>query len=303
MRIVFMGTPSYAKVILEEILKNNFEVVGVFTQPDKPVSRKKILTPPDVKKFILEKELEIPIFQPKTLRDEKAYQDILNLKPDFIIVAAYGQILPKNILDIAPCINLHASILPRYRGASPIQSAILAGEKETGITAMLMDVGLDDGDMLAFSYLNIKGLNADEVFDKLSVLAAKLTIKVLNEFESLKPIKQDESLVTKCTKIKKEDGLVKFNDNAKQVMRKFRAFKPWPGIFLENGTKLLDIKLKEGKKTENLGEITAIDKVSFSVQFKDGEVEIFELQEPSKKPILARDFINGKRLKVGDRIY
>lgn len=302
MRIVFMGTPEYAKVILEELLISKFEVVAVFTQSDKPVGRKGILTPPDVKKFLLDNGFEIPIFQPKTLKDEKVYEDILSLKPDFIVVAAYGKILPKNILDITPCINLHASILPKYRGASPIQSAILAGEKQSGVTAMLMDEGLDNGDMLAFSYLDIENLNSDEVFYKLSNLAAKLTIKVLNEFDMIKPIKQDESLATKCTKIKKEDGLVKFSDEASLVLRKFRAFTSWPGIFLENKIKLLDIKLHSDKNRANLGEITNLDKDSFCIQFQNGEIEVFKLQEPTKKPILAKDFINGKRLKVGDRI-
>ena len=150
-KILFMGTPDYATTIFKELIKSKYEIVGLFTQPDKPVGRKQLLTPPHIKQFCIDENLNIPIFQPLKLRgNEEAKNQIEFLKPDFIIVAAYGQILPKEILDIAPCINLHASLLPKYRGASPIQESLLNDDNYTGVTSMLMEEGLDSGDILGF---------------------------------------------------------------------------------------------------------------------------------------------------------
>ncbi|NLK66732.1 MAG: methionyl-tRNA formyltransferase [Campylobacteraceae bacterium] len=302
MKIVFMGTPEYATSVLDALVKEGYEIPAIFTQPDRPVGRKKVLTPPDVKRYALENCLESEIYQPLALRDEEIYQTLKSINPDFIIVAAYGQILPKEILEIAPCINLHASILPKYRGASPIQSAILEGDSLSGVTAMLMDVGLDDGDMLAFSFIDIKGLKSSEVFDRMGEVAAKLTIKTLAKFKSIQSLPQAHALSTKCSKIQREDGLVKFSDDASLIMRKFRAFYPWPGVFLEDGTKLLDIKLGSNLAKFSEGEISNLNKDSFNLQFKNGEIEVLEIQEAGKKAVLAKDFINGKRLNLGDRI-
>ena len=182
--IVFMGTPSYASKILEEIYKAKFNILAIYTQPDKPVGRSQILTPPDVKKLAIDLGIQDIVHQPNSLRETGVKEHIKSLNPDIIIVAAYGQILPRDILDIAPCVNLHASILPAYRGASPIQSAILDKNNLSGITAMAMNEGLDSGDILAFSILNITNMNSYELFDKLSIMAANLTIKVLNEYKN-----------------------------------------------------------------------------------------------------------------------
>ncbi|RAZ22874.1 methionyl-tRNA formyltransferase [Campylobacter hyointestinalis] len=296
--IVFMGTPDYASVILEAILKNGgYKVVAVFTQPDRPVGRKAILTPPEVKKIVL--QTDIPIFQPLTLKDSST--DIKALKPDFIVVAAYGQILPKDILDIAPCINLHASLLPKFRGASPIQEAILRGEKLSGVTAMRMGVGLDDGDMLGFSLIDISNLKSSELFCELAKMAASLIIKILDEFDDISPIKQFNALSSKCVKIKKEDGLINLKINAKDIYAKFRAFYPWPGIFLENQTKILEMRVSN--LSGPIGEILRIDKDGFVVGVNDGSIEINVLQEAGKKSVLAKDYINGKRLSVGSKFY
>ncbi|ALV65506.1 methionyl-tRNA formyltransferase [Campylobacter fetus] len=298
--IVFMGTPDYASVILEAILKNGgYNVVAVFTQPDRPVGRKAILTPPEVKKTVLQSGLDIPIFQPLNLKDSSTANDIKALKPDFIVVAAYGQILPKDILDIAPCINLHASLLPKFRGASPIQEAILCGELLSGVTAMRMGVGLDDGDMLGFSAIDISNLKSDELFCELAKMAANLTIKILDEFNNISPIKQFNALSSKCTKIKKEDGLINLKMNAKDIYAKFRAFYPWPGIFLENQTKILEMRVSN--LSGSIGEILRIDQNGFVVGVNDGSIEINVLQEAGKKSILAKDYINGKRLSVGSK--
>lgn len=300
MRVIFMGTPSYAVAILDKLIKKKYNIVGVFTQPDKVVGRKKILTPPDVKNYILKNNLNIEIFQPNSLKEDTIYEEVLTLKPDIIIVAAYGQILPKNILEICPCINLHASILPKYRGASPIQSAILNNDKISGVTAMKMGEKLDDGDMLGFSFLDISHLKSDEVFKEMEVLASNLIVKILKNLNNIENFSQFDALSSKCSKIKKDDGLVKFSDDAKDVFQKFKAFYPWPGIFLEDGTKLLDIEFIDYNKSSDFGKIVNLDKNSFDINFKNGVIKILKIQEKAKKPLLANDFINGKRLKIGD---
>jgi methionyl-tRNA formyltransferase len=165
-----MGTPDYATTIFKKLVESNYELVGLFTQPDKPVGRKQILTPPHIKQYCIDENIELPIYQPLKLRgNQEARQQIIDLKPDFIIVAAYGQILPKEILNIAPCINLHASLLPKYRGASPIQEALLNDDRYTGVTSMLMEEGLDSGDILGLQYLKISPtMEVIEAFSKLS---------------------------------------------------------------------------------------------------------------------------------------
>ncbi|MGE0050958.1 MAG: methionyl-tRNA formyltransferase, partial [Arcobacter sp.] len=217
-KILFMGTPDYATTIFKELINSKYDVVALFTQPDKPVGRKQILTPPHIKQYCLDENLDISIFQPIKLRgNEEAKKQIEELKPDFIIVAAYGQILPKEILDIAPCINLHASLLPKYRGASPIQESLLNDDYFTGVTSMLMEEGLDSGDILGLQYLKINStMEVSEAFEKLSIIAANLTITTLDNFENIKPLKQNESEVSFCKKIKKDDGLVNFL-NAKKL--------------------------------------------------------------------------------------
>lgn len=303
MRVIFMGTPSYAVAILDKLIKKKYNIVGVFTQPDKVVGRKKILTPPDVKNYILKNNLNIEIFQPNSLKEDTIYEEVLTLKPDIIIVAAYGQILPKNILEICPCINLHASILPKYRGASPIQSAILNDDKISGVTAMKMGEKLDDGDMLGFSFLDISRFKSDEVFKQMEELASNLIVKILKNLNNIENFSQFDALSSKCSKIKKDDGLIKFSDDAKEVFQKFKAFYPWPGIFLENGTKLLDIEFIDDNESSDFGKIVNLDRESFDLQFKNGVIKVFKIQEKAKKPLLASDFINGKRLKIGDILW
>lgn len=304
MKIVFMGTPDYATQILKGLLAAKFEICAVFTQPDKPVGRKQILTPPSVKQFLFDENLQIPIFQPNSLKEAGIKEQICACKPDFIVVAAYGQILPSDILGIAPCINLHASILPKYRGASPIQSAILCGEKFSGVTAMKMGVGLDDGDMLGFSFLDIENLKSSQIFDEMAKIASNLIVKILKNYKNLAPISQIHALSTKCSKIKKEFGLIKFSDDIDEILRKFRAFDFWPNIFLDDGTKLLEVAKFSDKiyNKSEFGKIVKINKNSFVIAVCGGELEITKIQEVGKKPLNANDFINGKRLKIDDRI-
>ncbi len=299
-KVLFMGTPSYATEILKELLASKYEVVGIFTQEDKPVGRKQLLTPPHIKQFCIDNSLDIPIFQPKKLKDNLvAYLSILDLKPDFIIVAAYGQILPKDILNIAPCINLHASILPNYRGASPIQEGILNDDKYLGVTSMFMEEGLDCGDILGFSYLRNSNLLVEEAFEKLSILAAKLTITTLNNFENIRPLKQNNCEASFCKKIKKEDGLVDFFD-AKKLFLKYKAYSFWPTIFLKSDLKIKDIELIEESSKNEAGKILEISKDYIIVACSTGTLKIKTIQAPSKKAINAVEYIRGQRLEVGD---
>lgn len=301
LNIVFMGTPEFSVEILKG-LRENFNVNLVLTAPDKPVGRKLRLTPSEVKNYLLSTKFSGDILEPKTLKDEEILKKISSYKPDFIVVAAYGKILPKSILDIAPCINLHASILPKYRGASPIQSAILNADVLSGVSAMMMQEGLDCGDMLGFSYLSLKDLRSDEAFLKLGVLARNLIIKVLKNFKNIRPLAQIDSLASNCAKISKSDGLIKFSDNALEVYNKFRAFYPWPGIYFENGIKLKDIKYHSNKVVKE-GKISKITEDGICVGFSGGEIEIKLIQEVGKKVLSAKDYINGKRLKIGDNLF
>ena len=296
-----MGTPDYATTIFIELLKSKYEIVGLFTQPDKPVGRKQILTPPHIKQYCIDENIKLPIFQPLKLKNnQEAKEEIQQLKPDFILVAAYGQILPKDILDIAPCINLHASLLPNYRGASPIQESLLNDDSFTGVTSMLMEEGLDSGDILGFQYLKItKTMEVSEAFEKLSHIAAQLTITTLDNFENINAIKQNESLVTFCKKIKKDDGLVDFCD-ARKLFLKYKAYSYWPGVFLSSELKLKDIELNEELSQNNEGEILEINKDFILIGCKKGSLKIKILQAPSKKAMSSVDFVRGQRLEVGN---
>ena len=302
MNIVFMGTPEYAAKILRALAEAKFEIAAVFTQPDKPVGRKQILTPSEVKTYAQQHLPAVPIFQPTSLKDEAARAQIKELKPDFIVVAAYGKILPQAVLDIAPCINLHASILPKYRGASPIQSAILADEKQTGVTAMLMDAGLDTGDMLDFAYTPCEDKTAAQLFDELGDLAGELIVRVLRNFANLTPLKQESAQATHCKKISKSDGLFSFEESARQIYNKFRALTPWPGIYLASGLKILDLKYLCGREDERRkpGEIIFDGKHYIYVACGEGALCIETVQEPGKKPVDASAYLNGKRLGIGD---
>jgi len=297
-----MGTPDYASFILEKLIKDEqINVLSVYTQPDKPVGRKKVLTAPITK--VVAEENALKVYQPLNLRSPETEEEIKALNPDYIVVAAYGQILPKNILDIAPCINLHASILPQYRGASPIQQSLLNGDRETGVTAMLMDVGLDTGDILKISKMEIpQTMMVEELFEALTHIAADLTLDVLKNFKTYTPIKQDETLATHCSKISKENGLVDFEDSY-TLFNKYRAFTPWPGVYLENGLKLKDIVLQSTQGSYKPGEILVKSKDSFLVGCKKGCLRVNQVQAPSKKQVDGASYLNGKKLKRADILF
>jgi len=299
-RIVFMGTPDYATIIFERLLEKNYNIVALFTQPDKPVGRKQILTPPHIKKFALDNGLSIPIYQPNTLKENAIQNTLIDLEPDIIIVAAYGQILPKKILDIAPCINLHASLLPKYRGASPIQQSLLNDDKFSGVTAMNMDIGLDSGNILGYKYVTIdKDTVVSSLFELLSKCAALLTTEIIERIDHIFPQKQNLSLVSHCKKVSKSDGLVDFT-NANEFYNKYRAFKSWPDIYLKSGLKLKECFLVEKDSINRPGTILSIEKEYIIVGFEKGTVKIISVQPSSKKQMNVVDYIRGKRLEIGD---
>ncbi len=294
-----MGTPYYAQAILEGLLQEkSIEVVAVFTQPDKPVGRKKVLTPPPVKESALIHDIKL--YQPIKLREPDTIKEILTIACDYIVVAAYGQILPKEILEHAPCINLHASLLPYYRGASPIQQTLLNGDSITGITAMLMEEGLDTGPILTTSEYKVDAkMMLEELYAVLTGIAKELTIEVLNNFSNYPPQAQLESSASYCKKISKSDGEVEFSD-ASTLYNKYRAFTPWPGIYLSSGLKLKKIALESSSQVGDAGTILAIDKESIVVACEKGSIRIFTVQPVSKNEMDVISYINGKRLNVAD---
>ncbi|MCW8896161.1 methionyl-tRNA formyltransferase [Sulfurimonas sp.] len=301
MRIIFMGTPDYAEAILKRIIATpDMEVVAVYTQPDKPVGRKKVLTPPIVKTLALENNIDV--YQPNRLRDEDTVQELLQIECDFIVVAAYGQILPLEVLQHAPCINLHASILPQYRGASPIQQTLLNGDSKTGVTAMLMDIGLDTGDIIKIKEIDVpQDEMVESLFERLTEVASDLTIEVLENFSSYTPVKQDDSKATHCAKISKKDGEVEFKD-ATTLYNKYRAFTPWPAVYLNSGLKITQMELVDKKSKNKIGEILHVDKNSIVVGCEEGSVRILRVQPQSKKEMDIISYINGKRLNIADTL-
>ena len=297
-----MGTPNYAKEILDTLIKtDDMEVVLVLTQPDKPVGRKRVLTPPPVKTLALDNSIEV--LQPTKLSEDGIKEAIEKASPDFIIVAAFGQILPQSILDIAPCINLHASILPQYRGASPIQQSLLNGDEVTGVTSMMMEKGLDTGDILEIKEFEIpKDIRLFALTDRLTKDACSLTLSTIREFENITPIKQDNTKASLCKKIKKSDGEIDFI-NAKEIYNRYRAFEGWPAIFAPNGTKLDEVSLVDEDSSNTPMQILSIDKNGIVIGCAKGRLKIALLQPPSKKPMGAKAYCVGRGLSVGDSLF
>jgi methionyl-tRNA formyltransferase len=297
-RVIFMGTPDYAAAILHSLIEaEDIEVVAVYTQPDKPVGRKGVLTPPAVK--VLAQEAGIRVIQPNRLRDEEIIDELLKIQCDMIIVAAYGQILPKEILEYVPCVNLHASILPYYRGASPIQQSLLHDDLQSGVTAMWMDEGLDTGEIIKTVTVEIA---PDEMvstlYEKLTEVAVHLTLDVMRTWDRHSAVPQNGAEASHCKKILKSDGLIAFVD-AREIYNRYRAFTPWPGIYLESGLKIKEMRLEEERSIGEIGMITQLDKESALIQCKKGSLRITRVQAPSKQETSIVDYLNGKRIGCG----
>lgn len=300
-KIVYMGTPHYAKEILKTLIEaEDMEVSLVLTQPDRPVGRKKVLTPPPVK--VVAEENSIEVLQSNRLSDEGVFEAIRDANPDYIIVAAFGQILPKNILDIAPCINLHASLLPQYRGASPVQQSLLNGDEKSGVTSMLMEEGLDTGDILEMMEFVIpEEMRLHALMQQLTEDACELTHSTIRNFKKITPKKQNEVEATLCKKLKKSDGEIDFDD-AVAIYNKYRAFEGWPGIFASNGTKFDGLVLVDRETKHIPCEILGFEEDSVIVGCNRGALMIATLQPASKKAMSAKAYCVGRGLKVEHKI-
>ena len=305
MRVVFMGTPDFSVPTLEKIIEAGHEVIGVVTQPDKAKGRgKKVLFPP-VKETALAHNL--PVYQPRRARDPEFIEEMKTLNPDVMVVVAFGQILPKAILDIPKygCINVHASLLPKYRGAAPIQWAVIRGEKVSGVTTMQMDVGLDTGDMLLKKEVLLdEEETGGSLHDKLSTLGGNLLIETLEKIEAgdIHPEKQDDSQAGEYARLlDKNLGRIDFSMPAVEIERLIRGLNPWPSAFTSYNGKTMKLwKAKADNCGQGVpGQVIHVDKNSFTVQTGQGTLQILELQMEGKKRMDAGAFLRGCPLETG----
>lgn len=304
MKIVFMGTPDYAVKTLEALIKSEHTVAAVFAQPDKPVGRKQILTPPPVK--VTAQENNIPVYQPVTLRDGEAERILREIAPDVIVVVAYGKILPEEILNLPKygCVNGHASLLPQYRGASPIQWCIVCGETVTGITTMLMDKGMDTGDILEQMTVNIgEEETAEELFERLSSISADLMLSTLEKLEKgeIDPKKQDESKATYAPIIKKDMALIDFTKSAEDIHNAVRGYYSWPcAFFFLKGKRVKAIRCKVGDKT-TASAGTVVDNTDYlEIACGDGRTVKLEILQPEGKgKMTAKQMLCGNPVEKG----
>lgn len=313
MKIIFMGTPDFARTALEKIIEAGHEVTLVVTQPDKPKGRSGELQVSDVKACALEHN--IPVFQPVRIKLPENVAELKKYEADIYVVAAFGQILSQEILDIPRfgCVNIHASLLPKYRGAAPIQQAILDGEEKTGVTIMQMAAGMDTGDILIQREIVIdRDETGGGLFDKLSVLGGKLIVDALPMIErgELTPVPQDEAKATKCGKLSKDMGRIDFNKDAETIFNLVRGLNPWPSAFTSLNGKMLKIwKAEVVKELDGVdgagaapGEVVAVYKDSFAVKTGCDYLKVEELQLEGKKRMLVKDFLLGYKLEEGTKL-
>lgn len=301
MKLILAGTPAFASAIFAPLIENKtFEILALICQPDKPFGRKGELKSPHTKETFLSQDIQI--LQPDKIT-ESVIATLQALKPDAILVVAYGKILPKAFLDIAPCINIHASILPLWRGASPLQQMILSQNAYFGITAMKMNEKLDEGDILGISYVPNTRQNITELSLQLASIGAKLAQYVLTHLQKIEPLRQINADASYCTKIKKSDGCVSL-ESANDVYRHYLAYCEWPHIFIKSTKgytlKLFDVALIESCNTHKVGEILNIESQSIVIGCKCGSVRIGSLQQEGKAKLNAAIYLRGKRLNVGD---
>lgn len=304
MNIIFMGTPDFAVSCLQKLIDSRHKVVAVFSQPDKPVGRKQILTPPPVKACAVKND--IPVYQPNSMKTEESLDLINSIDADVIIVVAYGKILPKSILDSKAygCINVHASLLPKYRGSAPIQCAVLNGDSKTGVTIMQMDEGIDTGDMLHKVECEIgENETSEELFDRLSLIGADALVEALDMIEKglVNPIKQNASEASHAPKITKESGLIDWSKSADEIHNLVRGMQSWPCAFTSLNGKQLKIHktIKSAKKGDKSGVVA--DNVNvLTVCCGDGNcLDITELQLEGKKRMPSKVFLQGNNISIG----
>ncbi len=307
MRIVFMGTPDFAVPCLEKLIDMGENVVGVFTQTDKPVGRKQILTPSDVKVCALANN--IPVFQPKTLRDGKADEILEELQPDLIVVTAYGKILPESVINYPKygCINIHASLLPQYRGAAPIQWSIINGDIITGVTSMQMDVGLDTGDIILQKKTEIgENETAGELFDRLKLIGAEVledTISLIKNGK-IERIKQDDSKATYVTQLDKTFSPIDFNKRARDIHNKVRGLNPWPvASFVMDNTRFKLWETKVSNKTDKQPGTVIKNEESLVVACGENtSIELVIIQPEGKNKMKSSDYLRGHNVTLGTKL-
>ena len=311
-KVVFMGTPEFAAESLKKLVESGYNVVAVFTNPDKPSGRGMKLKASAVKEYAISKN--IPVYQPKKVRNNEEVLNILkDIAPDFLTVVAYGKILPQEVLDIPRlgAINVHGSLLPKYRGSAPMQWSIINGEKVTGITTMYMDAGMDTGDMLLKEEIEIKDeYNLEDVHDKLMVIGADLLVKTLDGLVegSIERIKQDDSLATSAPMISKEMTKIDFNKNSREIFNFVRGLNPFPGTYMvsDNGktykvakvTPFEDNSIDKGVKN---GDILLMSKDALYIKCNDGYVSIDIIQPENSKKMDIKAFMNGNKISMMDR--
>lgn len=305
MKVVFMGTPDFAVGTLERIIADGHEVAAVVSQPDKPKGRSKELVMPPVKQCAV--KYNIPVYQPVKLRNSEVVDIIRKIAPDVIVVVAFGQILPQCVLDMPKygCVNVHASLLPKYRGAAPIQWAVIDGLEKTGVTTMLMNAGIDTGDILLQEEITLdRKETGGSLFDRLCVLGAELLSKTLKGLEQgiITPVKQDDSIATHVGMLTKEMGNIDFNKPAAEIERLIRGLNPWPSAFTRlNGKqlKIWDSEVVADTQEAVCGTITEVLKNGIVVKCGEGSLKITELQLEGKKRMMADAFLRGVTVNVG----
>ena len=306
MKIIFMGTPDFAAASLEALIDSRHEIQAVVTQPDKPKGRKGELTPSPVK--VIAKREGIKVYQPLKVRDEEFVKTLRAYNPDVMVVVAFGQIIPLSILKMPKygCVNIHGSLLPKYRGAAPIQWAVLDGEKETGITTILMDEGIDTGDILLKKTIKIDTEETSgSLFDKLMALGAKTILETLDELEkgNLTPTKQGESPTAYAKMLTKAMGLIDFTKPAKELDCFVRGMDPWPSAYTLLAGKTLKLwKVRVVEGDGKAGSVIGIDKESFTIACGEGAIEVLEVQLEGKKRMSAGDFLKGSTLNIGQEL-
>ena len=303
MRVAFAGTPEFAAVALRALIDAGFEVPLVLTQPDRPAGRgqKRVASP--VKQVALAHG--IPVHQPERLKDPATHEPLIEVKPDVLVVAAYGLILPQAVLDIPKqgCLNIHASLLPRWRGAAPIQRCLEAGDAETGVTIMQMEAGLDTGPMLlAYAIKVSAGETAASLHDKLALLGGRLIVTALNEIAALQLVPQPAEGVTYAAKIDKAEAAIDWRQPAAEIERRIRAFDPFPGCTAQLGDSIIKIwRALPSDGTGQSGEVLAVAPAGITVACGAGALQLVELQKPGGRRLASADFLHGFALTPGQR--
>ncbi|ASK67395.1 methionyl-tRNA formyltransferase [Shewanella bicestrii] len=300
LNIIFAGTPDFAARHLQALINSDHNVIAVYTQPDRPAGRGKKLTASPVKELAVSHD--IPVYQPGSLRKEPAQQELAALNADIMVVVAYGLILPKVVLDTPRlgCINVHGSILPRWRGAAPIQRALWAGDKETGVTIMQMDVGLDTGDMLLKTYLPIEDDDTSAtLYEKLALQGPDALLQALEGLANgtLTAEKQDEALANYAEKLSKEEARLDWSKSATQLWQEVRAFNPWPVSYFEhqgNTIKVWQTQVSTTSSNAAPGTIISASKKGIEVATGDGVLTLLSMQLPGKKPLSVADILNAR---------